>query len=180
MLGRNKKGFTLIELLVVIAVIGLLASIVLVAVNSVRMKARDVKRKADLKQIRLALEMYYDTNDMYPRAGACAYGDNCYVYSTAGSDWIPALTAGGYMVSVPVDPINNAMYPWDTGNYSYSYGNVSPDGQAFDLTTQLENTSDSDRCELKCYKFLFDNRNWCTACSGSHSNQIYEDSPLTP
>ncbi|MDE2312479.1 MAG: type II secretion system protein [Patescibacteria group bacterium] len=61
---RNKnKGFTLIELLVVIAIIGLLASVVLLALNSARAKSRDAKRLADIRQIASAMELYF--NDMY-------------------------------------------------------------------------------------------------------------------
>lgn len=62
---RN-KGFTLIELLVVIAVLGLLASILLVALNQARLKARDARRVADFKQISTALEFYYDKFGQYP------------------------------------------------------------------------------------------------------------------
>lgn len=179
-LGMHKRGFTLVEMLVVITIVAIVASIVLVSVNSAREKSRDVRRKADLKQIRLALEAYRSVNGRYPQAGSCAYGINCYVYSSAGSSWIPALTSGNYMPKVPVDPINNANGPWAVGNYTYAYGNVTSDGQAFDLTAQLENTSDPDRCQVKCYDWYFDNREWCTACGGSYYNQIYEDSPLSP
>ncbi|HEV8601650.1 MAG TPA: prepilin-type N-terminal cleavage/methylation domain-containing protein, partial [Patescibacteria group bacterium] len=47
---KHSKGFTLIELLVVISIIGLLASVTLVSLNSARAKARDAKRVGDLKQ----------------------------------------------------------------------------------------------------------------------------------
>ena len=44
------RGFTLIELLVVITIIGVLASIVLVSLNSNRAKSRDAARVAQLRQ----------------------------------------------------------------------------------------------------------------------------------
>lgn len=57
---KKKRGFTLIELLVVIAIIGILATIVLVSLNTARVKARDARRQSDMHQIALAMEMCYD------------------------------------------------------------------------------------------------------------------------
>lgn len=62
----KKKGFTLIELLVVVAIIGLLATLSIVALNTARAKARDARRVADVKQIQTALELYYNDQGNYP------------------------------------------------------------------------------------------------------------------
>jgi len=65
---RKQKGFTLIELLVVIAIIGILATIVMVSLNTARAKARDARRISDVRQLQLALQMYYDSIGSYPTA----------------------------------------------------------------------------------------------------------------
>ncbi len=62
----KNKGFTLIELLIVIAIIGILAAIVLVNLNSSRQKSRDAKRIADVREIMTALDIFYDDNGGYP------------------------------------------------------------------------------------------------------------------
>lgn len=66
--SRN-KGFTLIELLVVISIIGILSSVLLVSLNSARSKARDARRLADIRQVQLAMELFYNDNLSYPDDG---------------------------------------------------------------------------------------------------------------
>jgi prepilin-type N-terminal cleavage/methylation domain-containing protein len=64
---RKQHGFTLIELLVVISIISLMATIVLAALGSARMKARDVQRVQALNEINTAIQIYaLDHNGYYP------------------------------------------------------------------------------------------------------------------
>lgn len=52
---QTKKGFTLIELLVVVAIIGLLATLGVIAFRDAQRKARDSKRVADISAVVQAL-----------------------------------------------------------------------------------------------------------------------------
>lgn len=122
----NKKGFTLIELLVVIAIIGLLSTLAVVALGSVREKGRDTKRVADLKQMSTALELYYTENSAYPEAA---------VAITLGGTNTACLNASGFAVTGCTDPFM-AVVPSDPGDSSYSY--VSADGTTFTITVTLE------------------------------------------
>lgn len=64
-LVSRRSGFTLIELLVVIGIIGILAAVVLVAVNPGRQfaSARDTQRRADLYSITNAIYQYAAENN---------------------------------------------------------------------------------------------------------------------
>ena len=99
----KNKGFTLIELLVVIAILGLLATIVLVSLNSGRMKSRDVKRKADLRQISVAMELYFNTNNAYPSYAV----DSCSATGVTGCTGVYPLAIGTFISAMPRDPSNN-------------------------------------------------------------------------
>lgn len=112
---NRQQGFTLIELLVVIAIIGILSSVVLASLNSAREKSRDARRISDVKQLQLALELYFDSNSEYPQASSSLAGD--------------------YIAALPLDPLDNATY-----NYTYT---ASPSSAATDYVVRavLEDTS---------------------------------------
>ena len=124
---KNKiKGFTLTELLVVVAIIGLLSSIVLASLNSARLKARDVKRLASIRQIQTAVEMYYDTNGTYPIL--LAYNNT----SSGDVNWLTGFATAirPYISSLP----NDAM----AAGYLYSSTNS---GQKYGLAVAFEGSS---------------------------------------
>lgn len=58
---NKNKGFTLIELLVVIAIIVILASIVLVGIQSATKKAKDARIIANISQVRTQAEILYSS-----------------------------------------------------------------------------------------------------------------------
>ena len=114
----RSKGFTLIELLVVIAIIGLLASIILASLNTAQQKGRDARRISDLKEIQLALELYYDANSTYPIQGSA-------LSATPTGANIPSALVPTYISQMPTDPSQPAS---GASPYYYQYESLQTDG----------------------------------------------------
>jgi len=122
---QKPDGFTLIELLVTIAIIGILASLALVAVQSSMESARRTKCLANLRQIGMALKTYAnDNNQLYP---VTSNPDD--EYKTWDQKLLEAgLLAKGAFVC-PSDNVRRTV-PGDPRSYAYNgyFGDVRDDG----------------------------------------------------
>ncbi len=142
---KGARGFTLIELLVVIAIIGILSSIVLASLNTARLKSRDARRVADLKQVQLAMQLYYDANSAYP------------------TSTLSVLTPT-YIATIPTDPVGQVAYPATlvTGGATYHIGanledenNQALNSDLDDVTTNV-NGADTADCSGAAGRYCYD------------------------
>lgn len=64
-LSKN-RAYTLVEVIVVIGIIAVLTTLVYASLNGAKAQNRDQKKVADISNIQLALEMYFNRNRQYP------------------------------------------------------------------------------------------------------------------
>jgi len=121
---KSEYGFTLVEVLVVATIISLLSTIGIAGFQAITRNGRDALRKADLEQVRSALEIYKstDSSHTYPSASGCD----------------PSGLVTDYLNKLPVDP----KYP----TYKYCYHREDATPLIYYLCAHLENGGDTELC----------------------------------
>ena len=130
---KLQKGFTLIELLVVIAVLGVLAAVVMVAINPGEQLARgrDSGRKSAVGQMINAMQSYYTASGS--------------VYPTASTSWITTLTNASELKAIPAKTQSGSGYTSCTGNNQNDYCYFT-DGSEVVVYTRLESQAEKNKC----------------------------------
>lgn len=149
--GRRKfKGFTLIELLVVITIISILLAMGTYSYTNAQRKGRDGKRKADMKTVQQALELYYQDNGAYPAAGGtgkinCEQGgasvELTWGTSAFSCDDPVSGSSISYLEKLPKDP---------KGTNEYFYSAPATPVNYYVISAVLENTADQDYTTSGC------------------------------
>ena len=115
----REAGFTLIELMIVIAILGLMAYMVAPRLMGVMGKAKPKIAQTDIKNLEIALDMFYLDVGRYPT------GDEGLTVLYQRPDNVPSW-AGPYIKKAPKDPWGREYvykFPGEHGPYDLiSYG----------------------------------------------------------
>ncbi|MFH0979717.1 MAG: prepilin-type N-terminal cleavage/methylation domain-containing protein [Candidatus Roizmanbacteria bacterium] len=113
-----KKSFTLMEMLVVVGIIALLVSIVAASFSGIQKKARDAKRRADMKSFQNNIEQ---------------------CYSNSATLVYPNITGGGTK-TITINCTNNAfdMTITDPTTLVFTVTQSAPVGTTYGVSKTLE------------------------------------------
>ena len=144
--NKNAKGFTLIELLVVIAIIGILAAVVLIALNPIEFlrRSRDTTRLTDLGTLVTATKLFQTNNPsaVLPLGPLCSPAAAATSAERAvNTGWLVGVplnqgSSSNTIPNLPVDPAASA-----TSRYAYA----ADANQNFEYSAVLESTTNTTK-----------------------------------
>ncbi len=124
---KSKDGFTLAEAFFVMLIITVFTSLTLGLIQKVRQEARDVKRLADLGQVRAALELYAHSKSAYPLGKYLVIGSKA-AQALDHRGWVAIPEEPLFLLQAPFDPLSKNSPPCVRGveqPCAYSYTNAS-------------------------------------------------------
>jgi prepilin-type N-terminal cleavage/methylation domain-containing protein len=136
---KRMKGFTLIELLIVMAVLGVLAVVVLIAINPAEQlrRARDSGKISGVQQLGRAASAYFVAQGQYP---------------TAGGSWISDMVGTGDIASVPASPATTTFTPTcsagnEENDWCYQTGTDTSGNEQASVYVELEADQYTNVCD---------------------------------
>ncbi|HUD19784.1 MAG TPA: type II secretion system protein [Patescibacteria group bacterium] len=142
--SRFERGFTLIELLVVIAIIAVLIAFAVTNYLGARQRAKDVKKKSELQELKTALRLYYNDFNIYPPDATTNDLDGCGNATPPIASCNSGEFAAGTNVYMKLLP--------QAASYVWHYQPVGVARDDFCLWATLDNASDTDitASQAKC------------------------------
>ncbi len=169
------NGFSLIELIVVIAITAVLLAVTLPNFVSSRERARDTKRKEEMRQLKNALRLYYNDFQTYPVNSNCpkpsggTYVNYVMGCGTTHAACCPCDTTVDFAVGANCSTIYMKKFPSSLGSDPISMMSYySSGGDDFCLKVPLENAADGDiatsqsRCSAACGTNCVGTKDYCT------------------
>lgn len=144
---KKNRGCLIVIIIAIVAVLSLIGATTILmfilsgrGIERQRMEARDTRREADLMQIQLGLEIYFDANDHYPNSTNNGSVNNL-------SD---ELTGGNILLRIPQDPSNGeSFYNYYTNTNADHYILVATlEGRPWSLDKREEFPDELDDCSL--------------------------------